>query len=139
MTPYWERRFEPQSPGGRRAVLRLLCVMLTVILVLTLLRPRPFQTIDYVAVGMLSLVLGHAIWGLISIDERGVTVFGRVAERRIAGRRLGDWTSLVVGALGCVGFIRFGDGGFDWLLAGVCAFLALAAGWRMVRSPATQR
>jgi hypothetical protein len=130
MVPYWEKRFEPQSPGGRRAVLRLLCVIWTGTL-LTLLRPRPFQTVDFVNVGMISLLLALTVWNLASMDRSGRSALDRSAERRIAGRRLGDWSTLVFGALGCAGFIRFGDGGFDWLLAGACACLATYRAWRL--------
>ena len=136
MVPYWRRRFEPQSPGGRRAVLRLLCAILTGFLLLTLLRPRPFQTVDYITVGMFSLVLAHTVWSLASMDQEGRTALGRLAERRIAGRRVGDGSTLVAGALASAACIRFGDGGFDWLLGAVFAYFALAAAWRLVQPPA---
>ena len=135
MVPYWERRFEPQSPGGRRATAWLNCFLAVVWIVLTLLRPQPFHAIEYFVLGACSLALILGIWGLVSMDEWGGTAIERLGERKLAGRALADWWTLVLSLALLAGCFLYFQGPWKWMLASAFALWALHLVWHLFRPP----
>jgi len=126
-------RFEPQSPHGRRAGAWLSCLVWALLLILSLLRTRPFHTADYVGVAAFGLVFLQACWELASMDRSGMTGLERFWQRRIAGREIGDWWNLILGSAGAIGFGLVLDGPWAWLVASGFALIALFGAWRLVR------
>ena len=130
MVPWWERRID-----GRVFFAWLGCVVslaATILILATTLRQWDVSALFLAGFALIFLL---SVATLVSLRRHDATVLGRLAERSIAGRRVGDWTRFVASSiLSAGGFLSYRTR-LDWLLALCFGLVAIGAAWRLVRMP----